>query len=620
MAVLSLSADEKDGLGKHDNKATLALLPKAVEADRVTSDSPLLGLPLEILGGIVDLIADDQATLAALALVNSDCRQLARSHQFAKVRFDCNEKSNGLLVRLLQESVDRRDGIDVTNHASLPPFVGPCIRKARVHLRSETEPGFDVHESAGTFATSSDEQSDQFQTAGVKEYIATFRDPVLAALSAAMPNLESFSWHGGTCLDATPFFRTIIHLPIRHLKVSRFEIGEPTSLDDLIVPAALPLESISFGASLCIGAVHRRLARDTCDCESSTLLPFMTTLLRSCRTTLKYLELKFSNFGSHGKKSVSFGQERILFPRLRDISLCHIGTTCDEMAWSSLFSAPLRRLVLPWFTLPTPIFREALSGCEVLRHLEGLEVPYLGSEGLGEPQAIVDFISRHPHLQKLAVSCGAPEFMDSCLLPCLSDGRWSNLTSLMLAWEGPGMNDATQPNIVNITAESLVAIGKIESLEQLYISAGIPNGWRHQWLIDHDVLRSSLGGLRKLRRLALSRDTYFPPGGLPYSHVEGYYEYPILPLGGLNDVPEWTDGESIRDIWERGHRGRMIQEAEKYAALLPGLEWIYCGQWPMDIRNEQTSSGVLRSAVPLGEKRDSNTALPLPMFLVTKAE
>ncbi|KAK3349672.1 hypothetical protein B0T25DRAFT_610573, partial [Lasiosphaeria hispida] len=127
---------------------------------------------------------------------------------------------------------------------------------------------------------------------------------------------------------------------------------------------------------------------------------------------------------------------------------------------------------------------------------------------------------------------------------------------------------------------SLAAIGSIGSLEQIWLSAGWQFGWRHQWLIDHNAVRSCLQRLAKLKRLAISRDTYqVLDGGLS------------LELGSLG-------------VWERAHRNRMLRGGEKYAAAFPCLEWMYCGQWPMEIRKVGGSGGTIR-AVPLGKERDS---------------
>ncbi|RSL76042.1 hypothetical protein CEP51_010336 [Fusarium floridanum] len=52
------------------------------------SRSRLLQMPSEILADIVHFLSDSKSALANLALVNSDCRQLARSSQFAEVTFD----------------------------------------------------------------------------------------------------------------------------------------------------------------------------------------------------------------------------------------------------------------------------------------------------------------------------------------------------------------------------------------------------------------------------------------------------------------------------------------------------------------------------------------------------
>jgi len=89
------------------------------------SGSRLLNIPAEILANIVDFIADDQPTLAALALVNSDCRQLARSCQFVDICFDYSPRAFDLLLALLRETVP-------SVSTASQPTIGACIRKVTV--------------------------------------------------------------------------------------------------------------------------------------------------------------------------------------------------------------------------------------------------------------------------------------------------------------------------------------------------------------------------------------------------------------------------------------------------------------------------------------------------------
>lgn len=65
------------------------------------SSSPLLDLPFELLGAVLEHIPS--RSLGSLALVNHACQQWARSRQFASVRLDYSNASLDLLEKLLQE-------------------------------------------------------------------------------------------------------------------------------------------------------------------------------------------------------------------------------------------------------------------------------------------------------------------------------------------------------------------------------------------------------------------------------------------------------------------------------------------------------------------------------------
>jgi hypothetical protein len=85
--------------------------PLALSADRVMenrpfiSTAPIFQLPYEIISVVLAQIDSD--SLGNLALVNSDCRQLARSRQFASVRFDYSDATLELISLLLEEKTLR---------------------------------------------------------------------------------------------------------------------------------------------------------------------------------------------------------------------------------------------------------------------------------------------------------------------------------------------------------------------------------------------------------------------------------------------------------------------------------------------------------------------------------
>jgi len=141
----------KDHFGKEEGQRSVLLLDRLLPSIRASS-SPLLQLPCEMLAGIIEWLLPDKPTLANLALVNTECRQLARSAQFAYVDVDYSPMAHDMVELLSYEALDRASGIS-------KPYLGSCIR--RMHMSSKRKwvaarhhelfEGIFVEEKRGTY-------------------------------------------------------------------------------------------------------------------------------------------------------------------------------------------------------------------------------------------------------------------------------------------------------------------------------------------------------------------------------------------------------------------------------------------------------------------------------------
>lgn len=371
------SGDESDEFGKDKGARLPLLLPKVMEGRPTQSTSRLFSqLPPEILAGIMDLIADDKAALAALALVNSDCRQLARSCQFADVCFDYSPNSARLLLQLTKEAVARL-GYDGSSNSREFPFIGPCIRRVAVKPRADwvAYAHSDLYNAIQGASVNplSPQHRNELSKKAADEYFATYRAPILCALELAMPHLEALLWYDPLCLDGA-FFRTITKLPIRHLRLARAHVGETLRLEPPLTPLVVPLESLSLRIGLCTNEMfHADAGADSGSWNDRSLSPFIQTLLRRCSTTLRRLSLRCEPLA--GNISLSFGPEDVFLPRLRYLDLSGDMSEPDKRGRSSLLSGPLRHLSLPF--VYSPAFEQAVSACPTLRDLETLVIEYL---------------------------------------------------------------------------------------------------------------------------------------------------------------------------------------------------------------------------------------------------
>ncbi|ETS03831.1 hypothetical protein M419DRAFT_74030, partial [Trichoderma reesei RUT C-30] len=477
------SRDEQDEFGRvQDTRRLLPLpLPSAMEGRPPASKSPLFTLPPEILGEIMNLLVDEKATISALALVNSDCRQLARSCWFADVCFDYGPRSNQLLSHLTREACAKQN----KDTPIRPPFIGSCIR--RVTVRSDRDYVADVHSElydstrGDTARTVTAQERAELRKAATDYYFETHITSLLTAMSV-MPNIESLVWYDKMCLDKS-FFKCVTRLPLHHLKICNAYIGNPYCLNSL-GRSVLSLKTLHLDILACYDKVHADdeiSDDDELAWENKDLLPFMSCLLQGCSATLQHLTIRCKDSARY--ELLSFGHKPADFGQLQHLNLSGCLDDLDTVAWSSLLSSPLRHLALP--NSYSRSFIQSINACQPLDQLQTLVLPFFGYKGERQAPAILNFISRHYHLRKLSVQNGEPQLMDSHLVPLLANGRWSNLTSLSLAWRGPDRSEEMLSNIASISTNSLAAIGSIKSLEQLYLTAGEIYGDRHQWLIDH---------------------------------------------------------------------------------------------------------------------------------------
>ena len=597
------------------------------------SSSRLLQMPAEILANIVNLLIHDKQTLDSLALVNRDCQELARSCQFAEVTFDYSFPTIEIVLCLFRKYILKLQR----------STFGPCIRKFTYAPRGS----FIASHHSDLSACLGEPMLDSFQgenredirTEANNTYVS-IRTFLLRAVSTIMPNLETF-----VVVDRYPlgsnFFQEVIQSSVRHLKLYGVYIEEPWALTPPLTPPIWPLRSLYLDVSLpstfSAEAAEPGAGEERIDHPMSI---FFTTLFRLCNSTLEALTWVLPDTQpAENWRVLSLGDKPISFPNLRHLRLLSddhklntLGVLC------LLYTSNLRSLEFCSSLLQTfAVLLPKLGDSKPMRNLESLVFPFLPHDDKGCMHT-AEFLIQHRHIKKLYIAdldLSHDACLDRFIIPVLATANFSNLSCLSLQWGG-GRHEARHE--AHISHDSLAAIGAITSLEKLRLGAGVYTGWRHQWVVDHTKLRASIAGLKRLKMLALTRDTYHMS---PDDDASRYYserlvgaqelvdaksrpeldvgdelqalqtDTPSAPENGAeNEAPNQEDSEKI---WERAHRNRMLGLAESYAAVLPELEWMLCGQRPMEIQHLPGFPAV-QKATPLTTKRERCKKFLLSVF------
>lgn len=583
--------------GGKDEYCKDAVPPKPLLFDRVmggrniVSQSQLFALPVEILGQIVQYIPAN--ALAALALVNSDCRQLARSQQFKSVHLNYSLSSSSLIQKLCHEALAR------ARNPGPGTYLGPAIRRLLV----DTNPAWVAYRHNVGFdrLTTLDAQTKkECLVAATKAFFNHYIELIEIALSSgALPHLELLDWEDMIVLPKS-FFITIACSSIQHLRLFRVKVNDEfeIQLPNDLQRCHWPLKSLH------LELYWEALLRSGRSKGSLSLLS--TSILRLCAPTLETLTWN-GNFSSDDKYSFTSNDRQYHFPCLQRLKLSRI--KFSDLSILTSFLGPGTRIR----ELEMEIEGDDIKK-EFFAHRGRIETLETLSWRAARSIESLDFLQANSQLSKLRLhSPLTPYFLDTSVLPILS-GSFYNLTSLSLVWQGTSISEC-----------ALEQISTLQGLRQLHLSAGEQYGWKHDWRIEHTVMRLYLSKLRKLRRLAFSRDSYsHTPGPDSIDDIENYYsgggfeprddgEAAIMSAIMSQPADETGASESefenvyqhvvkqMEVVFEKVHSLRMAKEATQYAHSLPLLEWIYVGQLPMAITEIK---GGDREAFSLIEERD----------------
>ncbi|KAM0344793.1 hypothetical protein ACHAPU_007168 [Fusarium lateritium] len=289
------------------------------------STSRLIQLPAELLAGIVDLLSNYRPSLASLALVNNDCRQLARCYQFAEVDLDYSPQVRQLISRLAQES----------RAQSQKPSIAPCIRRVTFASRTQylAQEHRQLYESIfGQGAESvTNEERTIYRDESNSQYNA-LRALAYKAIST-MSNLETFIWRDGQSLDSD-FIQTVTRCGAQHVELDMITIDEAWPLRPPLTPPPWPLRSLDLRVHLA-----SRAYQDLDDGRLKThpMTNFYRTLFQLCSPTLESLTWSYMETDFNLKLPLSIGDDVMSFPRLRHLRLAYL--KLDSVAVSSFLAS-----------------------------------------------------------------------------------------------------------------------------------------------------------------------------------------------------------------------------------------------------------------------------------------
>ena len=518
--------------------------------------SPLFGLPTELIDKIISFIEfDKSASLACLALVNSDCLQISRICRFRDLELRMDQRSADLFRFLLHEAAQR----EIYNGLTLKPSLGVCVRQVLVSNSFSVRSWPDI--------CSDPVPDDKWGTAS---RALNSRDPGkyfsgLPLIIPALPYLDKLSLGHGSYYagpSLTQVLEAVAATSIRHL-VAVPSVGPALSDFALGPNHVLPLTRLDLQCwNIALSCTASDLHRVT---------SLLETILKSCSTTLEVLSLQLRpndiNLVTYAdSQNAPLSLPHVIFPRLRYLRV-QAQTVIDETTLRNLLCSPLRALNLDITQFQT---RKALCAHRHIPSLEYLLLTDFKHDETEEYSQPLEFVKSNPQLKAFEIKAAQPDCNLGPLLKVLADANMTALASLALSWKLPQIPD-----------KSLHLVASLTSLENLYLSAGYPFGRIMNWALDHDNLSTSLSPLKRLERLVLSRDTYPVP---LIVNPDDYYPDFMGPFD-IADVLEAEGlgaavraGKEARNVWEEMHQSRMVDKVTLYGTRLPCLRWMYIGQ------------------------------------------
>ena len=565
--MMPMFSGHKDEYGKELVPPLPLLFDRVSEGRKPVSRARLLNVPLEILALVVQKVPE--TSLASLALVNSDCRQLARSRQFASLHFDYSDRTLAIIDKLKEEATDRSNLGGFTGK----PALGPCIRRLTV----ATHPGWIKHrhkvELSEDFNALPKRESSRRLTAAYHALFGTYYTSIQDLLSnwTVLPHVELLDWEDKITLQPS-FFDAIAQSTIQHLKIYRIHVDKIFTID---MPTFQPSRSwLLRSLYLDIMPAISNLKLDmSCLC---------TSILRACAPTLQSLTWDSCSRNPINTNGLGLCPR---FPSLRHLRLAFL-RFADVCFLSELVHDELNSLDVDT--------NSSSASSEFFDHrgqIPALKTFVWNASNLPESQSLA-FLKANPQISKLSIPSAAPAtLLEDRILPLLAQS-FASLTSLSLVWAG-----------LSIPFQAMESITKITTLQQLHLSAGNQLGWRHDWLIDHRTMRRYLRHLPLLKKIAFSRESY--SNGIT-EICERYY------VDGWRSIEDVMNSNHTREIFEDDHRQSTLREADDYLEEMPRLEWLYFGQIPMNV--EQSSERGRRIARPLATQRDGCWTLLQEMF------
>ena len=531
------------------------------------SSSPLFRLPVEMIGEILRHIP--QASLSSLALVSRDCRQLARSRQFASVLLDYSYHSLDLVDLLYKEQEERLRN----NGSTLLPSLGSCIRAITVATDSRNlslNHGIMKRDLSGL---KENVDLEDVWDLYYRQYIQTLR--MLLFDLTVLPHLEVFDWNDTLTLDRF-YFDIISCLSIQHLKLHNVSIDE-----ELIVNEFKILDSCTWP----LKSLHLNIGTSSALPDKIRTFPLCRSILQRCASTLESLtwESELTRIDcdpewpepNDPESRWPYDLTLPCIPKLRKLKLHRVKALCEDDL-GAIIQEGLRALEIDLCLTPyfTGFFRERGT----IGSLETLVVKFRKYKTWNSRNDFLHFLGENVHISKLRLEETSERFIGGHLLPLLSSSFF-HLTSLSLAWPCRFLSE-----------QKLSLLGFLTSLEQIHLTTMEKYIHIDEWRINHERMRKHLCKLIRLKKLVFS-DRYKTCTKNPI------WYYPSR--RPIKDCPS-----DQRSRYEKEHCEHMLGEARNYATAMSTLEWIYIGKLPIGVEELPDKKG--RNVVSLSGGKDED--------------